>query len=287
MPLSKWGSRRAALAVASLLLSAVTAAGVPDKPDVRSSSVMVIDASDSAVLFSRHANVAAPIASITKLMTAIVVLEGGQPLTDTLEITQDDRVNGKGAASRLAVGTKLSRGDLLHIALMSSDNRAAHAVGRNYPGGVPALVRAMNAKAKTLGMTTARFVDPTGLSELNVASAQDLCLLVAAAARNPTVRQYSTDHEYSVKAGRRMLAFRNTNTLVAKADWKILVQKTGYTNEAGRCLVMKTVIKERPVVIVLLDSFGKYTRVADARRIRKWLEARNFGAATPAVADKV
>lgn len=246
----------------------------------------MIDASDSAVLFSRHANVAAPIASITKLMTAIVVLEGGQPLTDTLEITQDDRVNGKGAASRLAVGTKLSRGDLLHIALMSSDNRAAHAVGRNYPGGVPALVRAMNAKAKTLGMTMARFVDPTGLSELNVASAEDLCRLVTAAARNPTVRRYSTDHAHSVAVGRRLLEFRNTNTLVAKADWNILVQKTGYTNEAGRCLVMKTVIRQRPVVIVLLDSFGKYTRVADARRIRKWLEARNFGPATPVLAEK-
>jgi D-alanyl-D-alanine endopeptidase (penicillin-binding protein 7) len=135
-------------------------------------------------------------------------------------------------------------------------------------------------------MTTARFVDPTGLSELNVASAEDLCVLVTAAARNPTVREYSTDHKYSVAVGRRMLEFRNTNTLVAKADWKILVQKTGYTNEAGRCLVMKAVIKERPVVIVLLDSFGKYTRVADARRIRKWLEARNFGSVTPELADK-
>jgi D-alanyl-D-alanine endopeptidase (penicillin-binding protein 7) len=233
---------------------------------------MVLDATDSAVLFSRHSNVAAPIASITKLMTALVVLDGGQPLTDILEITQDDRVSGKGAASRLAVGTKLSRGDLLHIALMSSDNRAAHAVGRNYPGGVPAFVRAMNAKAKTLGMTSARFTDPTGLSELNVASAEDLCLLVSAAARSPTVRNFSTDHKYSVVTGRRKIEFRNTNTLVAKADWNILVQKTGYTNEAGQCLVMKTMIMNRPVVIVLLDSFGKYTRVADARRIRKWLE---------------
>lgn len=258
-----------------------------DRPDVRSSSVLVIDAGDSAVLFSRHANVAAPIASITKLMTALVVLDDGQPLDEMLAITQDDRVNGKGAASRLAVGTKLSRGDLLHIALMSSDNRAAHAIGRNYPGGVPAFVRAMNAKAQALGMTSARFVDPTGLSGRNVASAEDLCRLVTAAARNPTVRKYSTDHEYSVAVGRRMIEFRNTNTLVAKADWNILVQKTGYTEEAGRCLVMKTVIRDRAVVIVLLDSFGKYTRVADARRIRKWLEARQSDRETPAVADRV
>ena len=255
-------------------------------PDVRSSSVLVIDANDSAVLFSRHANVAAPIASITKLMTALVVLDGRQPLSEMLEITQDDRVKGRGAASRLGVGTKLSRGDFMHVALMSSDNRAAHVIARSFPGGVPAFVRAMNAKAQALGMTSAHFADPTGLSELNVASAEDLCLLVSAASRNPMVRQYSTDHRYSVMVGKRVLEFRNTNTLVAKADWNILVQKTGFTNEAGQCLVMKAVIKDRTVVIVLLDSFGKYTRVADARRIRKWLEAREPDRGTPAVADR-
>ena len=255
-------------------------------PDVRSSSVLVIDANDSAVLFSRHANVAAPIASITKLMTALVVLDGRQPLSEMLEITQDDRVKGRGAASRLGVGTKLSRGDFMHVALMSSDNRAAHVIARSFPGGVPAFVRAMNAKAQALGMTSAHFADPTGLSERNVASAEDLCLLVSAASRNPMVRQYSTDHRYSVMVGKRVLEFRNTNTLVAKADWNILVQKTGFTNEAGQCLVMKAVIKDRTVVIVLLDSFGKYTRVADARRIRKWLEAREPDRGTPAVADR-
>jgi D-alanyl-D-alanine endopeptidase (penicillin-binding protein 7) len=186
----------------------------------------------------------------------------------------------------LGVGTKLSRSDFMHIALMSSDNRAAHVIARSFPGGVPAFVRAMNAKAQALGMTSAHFVDPTGLSDLNVASAEDLCLLVAAASRNPTVRQYSTDHRHSVVVGRRMVEFRNTNTLVAKADWNILVQKTGFTNEAGQCLVMKAVIKDRTVVIVLLDSFGKYTRVADARRIRKWLEARASDRGTPTVADR-
>lgn len=257
-----------------------------DRPDVRSSSVLVIDANDSAILFAKHADVAAPIASITKLMTALVVLEGGQPLNETLELTRDDRISGKGSASRLVVGTKLSRSDFLHIALMSSDNRAAHTVARNYPGGLPAFVRAMNAKAQALGMSSAHFVDPTGLSELNVASAEDLCLLVTAAARNPTVRKYSTDHEHSVVVAKRKIEFHNTNALVRRADWNILVQKTGFTNEAGQCLVMKAVIRDRPVVIVLLDSFGKYTRVADASRIRKWLEARSVERAVPAVADR-
>lgn len=243
------------------------------EPDVRSNSVLVLDAESSAVLFSRKPRVAAPIASITKLMTALVVLEGGQSLDEKIIITPDDRDRVKGSASRLSVGANLTRGDLLHLALMSSDNRAAHAVGRRYPGGVPKMVAAMNAKARALGMKNTRFVDPSGLSEGNVASPEDLSLLVLAASRNPLIRRFSTDHEYSVAVGKRRLEFRNSNTLVARSDWDIQLQKTGYTNEAGRCLVMKTVIDGRPVVIVLLDSFGKYTRVADARRIRRWLEA--------------
>lgn len=245
-----------------------------DQPDVRSNAVLVIDAADSSVLFARHATVAAPIASITKLMTALVVLDAGQPLDEPIIITPADRDLEKGSASRLNVGARLSRGDLLHLALMSSDNRAAHAVGRRYPGGLPKMLTAMNAKARALGMTSAKFVDPTGLSERNVASAADLSRLVIAASRNPTIRKFSTDHEFSVVVGKRRLEFRNSNTLVAKSDWDIELQKTGYTNEAGRCLVMKTRIDGRSVVIVLLDSFGKYTRVADARRIRRWLEGR-------------
>lgn len=244
-----------------------------NEPDVRSNSVLVLDAESSAVLFSRKPKVAAPIASITKLMTALVVLEGGQSLEEKIIITPDDRDRVKGSASRLSVGSNLTRGDLLHLALMSSDNRAAHAVGRRYPGGVPKMVAAMNAKARALGMKNTRFVDPSGLSEGNIASPEDLSLLVLAASRNPIIRRFSTDHEYSVAVGKRRLEFRNSNTLVARSDWNIQLQKTGYTNEAGRCLVMKTVIDGRPVVIVLLDSFGKYTRVADARRIRRWLEA--------------
>jgi D-alanyl-D-alanine endopeptidase (penicillin-binding protein 7) len=215
-----------------------------------------------------------PIASITKLMTALVLLEGGQELDEPITITPADRDIEKGTGSRLRVGATLSRGDLLHIALMSSDNRAAHAVARRYPGGVPGMVAAMNKKARALGMKSARFADPSGLSPRNVASPQDLSILVLAAARNPTIRKFSTDHDFTVDVGRqRRLAFHNTNTLVQKSDWNILVQKTGYTNEAGRCLVMQTEIEGRPVVMVLMNSFGKYTRVADARRIRRWLEA--------------
>ena len=302
---SNWGTGLARLATAILLVagsstqaavvapatsSATRPASSPDraaaldlllpvgKPDVRSSSVLIIDESNSSVLYSKKAEVAAPIASITKLMTALVVLEGNQPLDEMLQITPDDRDNEKGSGSRLTVGTKLSRGDLLHLALMSSENRAAHAVGRNYPGGLPAMVRAMNAKATALGMKHARFVDPTGLSSRNVASPADLSRLVIAASDNPIIREYSTHAHFAVPVGKRLLEFRNTNTLVLNRDWDITVQKTGYISEAGQCLVMQAIIKERPVVIILLNSFGKYTRVADARRIRKWMETRQLSA---------
>jgi len=225
------------------------------------------------VLYSRHSDVAAPIASITKLMTALVVMEAGQPLDEMLAVTVDDRSFGKGSSSRLSPGAQLSRGDLMHLALMASENRAAHALGRNYPGGVAACVIAMNAKAHELGMTTAHFVEPTGLSDENVASPEDLSKLVIAAAKVAEIREYSTDSDFTVQVGRHMVRYRNTDSLVSKADWNIVVQKTGYIHEAGRCLVMQTVIEDRPVVIVLLNSFGKRTRVADARRVRRWVEA--------------
>lgn len=247
------------------------------KLDVRSSSVVVMDAADSSVLYSKEAQRAVPIASITKLMTALVVLDAGQPLDEMIELTAADRRLERSSASRLAVGSKLSRGDLLHLALMSSENRAAHAVGRAYPGGLLACIQAMNAKARVLGMKTARFTDPTGLSSGNVSSAADLAKLVAAAAADPTIRTFSTNASHSVAIGKHLLEFRNTNSLVQKTDWDIMVQKTGYTSDAGQCLVMKAVIRERPVLIVLLNSFGKYTRVADARRIRKWMEAGQQG----------
>ncbi|HEX4971016.1 MAG TPA: D-alanyl-D-alanine endopeptidase, partial [Steroidobacteraceae bacterium] len=243
------------------------------KLDVRSSSVIVLDAVDSSVLYSKQSERVVPIASITKLMTALVVLDADQPLDEMIELSVADRRLERSSASRLAIGNKLSRSDLLHLALMSSENRAAHAVARAYPGGLPACIKAMNAKARALGMKSARFTDPTGLSSGNVSSAADLAKLVAAAAANPTIRMYSTSASHTVAVGRHLLEFRNTNSLVKKADWDVLLQKTGYTSDAGQCLAMKTVIRERPVLIVLLNSFGKYTRVADARRIRKWMEA--------------
>jgi serine-type D-Ala-D-Ala endopeptidase (penicillin-binding protein 7) len=243
------------------------------EPLLRSSAALVLDTTHSSVLYSRRASVALPIASITKLMTALVVVDAGQPLEETLEITTDDRSSGKGAFSRLLPGTHLSRGDLMHLALMASENRAAHALGRNYPGGVAACVAAMNAKARELGMINAHFVEPTGLSDENVASPEDLSKLVVAVAKVPAIREYSTDSGYTVRIGRRMVSFRNTDSLVRRPDWNIVVQKTGYISEAGRCLVMQTVIENRTVVIVLLNSFGKRTRVADARRVRRWMEA--------------
>jgi D-alanyl-D-alanine endopeptidase (penicillin-binding protein 7) len=245
-----------------------------DDPGLKSAAAYVVDQGDSSVWYAHNANVASPIASITKLMTALVVADAQQPLDEVLEVSPEDRAIGKGAFSRLAIGTKLTRGDLLHLALMSSENRAAHALGRNYPGGVPAFVKAMNAKAQSLGMTSSHFVEPTGLSCDNVASPQDLSRLVMAAAQNPTIRDFSTDTEHSVLIGHHMVAFRTTDALVRNPGWNIIVQKTGYITEAGRCLVMQAVIGGRNVVIVLLNSFGKYTRVADAVRMRKWIEAR-------------
>jgi serine-type D-Ala-D-Ala endopeptidase (penicillin-binding protein 7) len=243
------------------------------QPDVRSSAVFVLDEGSSKVLLSRQAAVAAPIASITKLMTALVVLDGRQPLDEMLQITEEDREHGRGAFSRLAIGTHLTRGDLLHLALMSSENRAAHALGRNYPGGLPAFVAAMNARAHALGMGTSRFVEPTGLSDENVASAEDLSKLVMEAAKVPAIREYSTDTSYEVQVGRRVVTFHSTDSLTSKPDWDIVVQKTGYIAQAGRCLVMQTIIEARTVVIVLLNSYGKRSRIADARRIRRWMES--------------
>jgi serine-type D-Ala-D-Ala endopeptidase (penicillin-binding protein 7) len=260
---------------ASTRAPARTANPARKNPDVKSKSVLVVDPADSSIVFEREADLVAPIASITKLMTSLVVLDAKLPLDEVIEVTKDDRSkNGKGAFSRLTYGTKLSRGDLMWLALMSSENRAAHALGRNYPGGEAAFVKAMNAKAKALGMTRTHFVDSSGLSSDNVSTPRDLTKLVIAAGRNPTIREYSTSPGHTVKVGRQMLEFHNTNSLVRSDAWDIIVQKTGYISEAGECLVMQAVIEDRPVIIVLLNSFGKYTRVADARRIRQWMEAR-------------
>lgn len=245
-----------------------------DEPGLRSGAALVLDETHSSVLYSRNADVAMPIASISKLVTALTVADAKQPMDEVIEITEDDRAVGKGAFSRLAVGTRLTRGDLFHLALMASENRAAHALARNYPGGIAAFMPAMNAKAQELGMISSHFVEPTGLSSENVASPEDLSKLVMAASKNATIREYSTDPGYEVRIGRRMIGFHNTNSLVRNPAWDIVVQKTGYIAEAGRCLVMQTVIDGRTIVIVLLNSFGKQTRVADATRIRRWMEAK-------------
>jgi len=243
------------------------------QPALRSSAALVLDATGSSVLYARRSDVAMPIASITKLMTALVIMDAGQPLDETIEISAEDASHRRGDVSRLTPGTELTRGDLMHLALMASENRAAHALGRTYPGGLEACVAAMNAKARELGMTSSRFVEPTGLSDENVASAEDLSKLVMAAAKVPAIREYSTDTSYEVQVGRRIVTYRSTDSLTSKPDWDIVVQKTGYIAHAGRCLVMQTVIEARTVVIVLLNSYGKRTRVADARRIRRWMES--------------
>jgi len=248
-------------------------------PDVRSHAYYVLDESASSVLAARNERVAVPIASITKLMTALVVLEAGQPMDQVVTITADDVRGTSGSSSRLAVGYRLTRQNLLHLALMSSENRAAHALCRSYPRGLHACVEAMNQKAAALGMTTAHFVEPTGLSSSNVASPLDLAKLVLAAAGNRTIRDDSTSARHTVSVNQRQLEFRNTNLLVANPAWQVDVQKTGYSSEAGRCLVMQTVIDGRPVVMVLLNSYGKYTRIADAKRVRTWVESQSRVAA--------
>jgi D-alanyl-D-alanine endopeptidase (penicillin-binding protein 7) len=242
-------------------------------PDVRSHAFYVLDQSGSSVLAARHELVPMPIASITKLMTALVVLEAGQPMAEMLEISIDDLRGTAAAGSRLPRGSKLSRSDMLHLALMSSENRAAHSLCRNYPGGLDACVQAMNDKAAALEMESSRFVEPTGLSSDNVASSKDLATLVIAASANAIIREFSTDAHHEVQVKGSTLAFRNTNLLVEKPEWNVSLQKTGYISEAGRCLVMETIIDSREVVIVLLNSWGTLTRFADAKRIRSWLES--------------
>lgn len=247
-----------------------------DDPLALASNVAyVVDQDSSKVLFEKNSEVSLPIASITKLMTSLVVVEAKQDLDEIIEITNEDLDREKGTGSRLQVGAKLSRADLLHIALMSSENRAASALGRNYPGGLPAFVNAMNAKAKQLGMNDTSYVDSSGLSSKNVASARDLVKLINAAYQYPLIREYSTDSKYVVTPnpkGRRTLEYGTTNKLVADSDWQIGLQKTGYIAEAGRCLVMQAIIEGRAVVMVFLDSKGKYSRLADAGRIKKWIQ---------------
>ncbi len=240
---------------------------------LRSASALVIDQNDGSLVYAKNAEMPQPIASITKLMTAMVVLDSNPALDERLIITDDDVDHIKHSVSRLTVGSILTRFELLQLALMSSENRAASALGRNYPGGTPAFVKAMNEKAKQLGMKSSRFVDASGLNENNVSNASDLARLVNAAYGYEVIRQVSTAPSYIAVTGKyRPTIFRNTNALVKNKNWEIGLSKTGFIREAGHCLVMQTQISTRNLIIILLDSSGKMTRIGDANRIKKWFE---------------
>jgi len=251
-----------------------SAAHATRKLSLRSAAAIVQDAETGEILYDKNASAVTPIASITKLMTAMVVLDAGVDLNQPITISDEDLDTLRGTHSRLKPGASLSRDELLRLALMSSENRAAAALARTtYPGGLDEFLRAMNHKARMLGMNDARFDDATGLSSANVASAEDLVKMVRAAHRYPLIRNYTTLTAHEVHVGGRQLAYRNTNRLVANESWNIGLSKTGFTNDAGRCLVLQAKLAEREVIIVLLDSWGKLSRIGDANRIRAWLEA--------------
>lgn len=241
-----------------------------------SSKALIIDQETGETLYAKGTDLPTPVASVTKLMTAMVVLDARMPMDEKIKITTADLDTLKGTGSRLRLGTELTRGELLQLALMASENRAASALGRAYPGGLTAFVNAMNAKAIMLGMTHSRFVEPTGLNSENVSTAKDLAKMVDAAYQYPEIREITTTPSHEVVAGsRRPIHYVNTNSLVRKGDWVIGLSKTGFINEAGRCLVMQAEIAGHPLIIILLDSWGKYSRIGDAKRIRKWIESSN------------
>ena len=246
-----------------------------DALDLRSSVALVIDQDTHEVLLRKNDLAVLPIASLTKLMTGLVISDANLLQSEMITITQEDVDTEKGSTSRLAVGSVLSRGDLLHLALMSSENRAAHALGRTYPGGMPLFVKAMNDRAKGLGMASTHYVEPTGLSSRNQSSATDLAVLVGAAYDVPLLRELSTSPGREVAVGRRTLQYNTTNRLVKSPNWDIGLQKTGYISEAGQCLVMQTKVSGRKLIMVFLDSAGKLSRIADAERVRRWVENQN------------
>lgn len=275
-----------AIAVCAATLAFAPSAEAKSRPDevhpprLRSSMALVVDQDTDEVLYEKNAERVSSIASITKLMTAMVTLDAQLPMDEELVVTDEDRTN-TWAGSRLRPGTRLTRAQALHLALMSSENHAAHLLGRTYPGGVDAMVDAMNAKADLIGMKEANFADPTGLLQENRASPSDLVMMVKAAYDYPQIRDDSVSQELSVEVGRHHVQYRNTNRLTSHPDWQIGLQKTGYIAAAGRCLVMQAAIEGRRVVMVLLDSAGRSSRFADAQRIRDWLRAvaRSDGAA--------
>lgn len=247
-----------------------------------SSMALVVSQEDEKTIYAKHPDVRSPIASLTKLMTAMVVLDANLPMNEPLMVTGDDVDMLRGSSSRLPVDSVLSREDMLHLALMASENRAASALSRAYPGGRHAFIEAMNRKAREIGMTQSRFIDPTGLHAENSATAQDLVKMVKASYQYPLIRRFSTSESYDVALNERSLPvhFRNTNALIKNVDWDIGLSKTGYINEAGRCLVMQARIAQQPVIIVLLDSQGAYTRIGDANRVKKWIETKALRASS-------
>ncbi|MGE6171227.1 D-alanyl-D-alanine endopeptidase [Aeromonas media] len=254
---------------------AALAAPNPAKLQLKSGSALVMDINTGKTLYQKNPAQVRPIASLTKLMTALVVLDTRQNLNQTLTIDQNDRDNIKHTYSRVRMGTKVSRRDALHLALMSSENRMASALARHYPGGRSAFIRAMNNKARQLGMRNSRFYDSTGLSTRNVSTARDLAKLIAAAYRQPLIRQFTqdTNKEMRFSTPAYSLMFNNTNPLVKNPDWDVRLSKTGYTDEAGRCLLMRAKPDQQELAIVLLNSVGKRTPIGDANRIRKWLKS--------------
>lgn len=258
--------------------SAATAVAAQANGPLRleSDAVYVQDLQTGMALLEKNASAARPIASISKLMTAMVVLDARQPMDEVLRVDDADVDRVKLSSSRLSVGTDLSRREMLRLALMSSENRAAHALARHYPGGLHGFVAAMNRKARSLGLASARFVEPTGLDPRNVSNPEDLADLVAASAKYPEIRQFSTDDNQTLATAKRPQTFRNTNPLVRNGLLDVIVQKTGYIREAGRCVVMQALINQRPTLIVLLDSHRKEARVQDALTIKRWLERRDL-----------
>ena len=244
-----------------------------DVLNLKSSVALIIDQNTNEVLFSKNDKAVLPIASLTKLMTGLVISGARLPLDEMIEITQDDVDMEKGSSSRLRVGTVLSRGELLHLALMSSENRAANALGRSFPGGAAVFVQLMNVKARSLGMLSTSYVEPTGLSSKNQSSARDLAKLVDVASGDPLLREFSTSPGYQVAVGNRTLQYNNTNRLIKNPSWDIGLQKTGYISEAGRCLVMQTKVAGRNLIMIFLDSAGKLSRLGDAERVRSWVES--------------
>ena len=291
------GARKTAVATAGVASAAAVVAvarpsfgqiaglhQVSDPLELKSSVALVMDQDTKEVLLSKNDHAVLPIASLTKLMTGLLISEAKLPMDEHITITQDDVDTEKHSSSRLRVGTTLTRGEMMHLALMSSENRAAHALGRTYPGGLNAFVNQMNAKAKLLGMAGTRYVEPTGLSSSNQSSAHDLAILVNVAHADPLLRELSTSPNFEVAVGNRMMQFNNTNGLVKSDNWDIGLQKTVYISEAGRCLVMQAHVAGRKLIMVFLDSAGKFSRQADAERVRHWMESKDT---SPRIASRI